>query len=87
MTSHLNDMYLGWSWVLWFGVIFLFASNIGNWGYTYQAHQKYSDLFPKSKAFDILDERFARGEITSEEHTRMKSKIVGENELVGKKSA
>jgi putative membrane protein len=87
MSSHLNEMYFGWSWVLWLGFIFLFASNIGNWGYTYQAHLKYSDLHPKSKALDILDERFARGEITHEEYTKMKSTIINQDELVAKKSA
>jgi putative membrane protein len=87
MTTHLNEMYIGWSWLLWVGVILLFASNIGNWGYTYQAHLKYSDLHPRSKAFDILSERFARGEITREEYTNMKSTIEGQNELAAKKSA
>jgi putative membrane protein len=42
-----NDWYSGWGWFLWFGVFFLFFSGIGNWGYTYQAHRKYQDLFPK----------------------------------------
>ena len=87
MSSHLNEMYVGWSWLLWLSVIILFASNIGNWGYTYKAHLKYSDLHPKSRAFDILDERFARGEITREEYTKMKSTIISQNELATKKSA
>jgi putative membrane protein len=86
-SNNLNEMYFGWSWLFWFGVIFLFASSIGNWGYTYKAHLKYSDLHPRSKAFVILDERFARGEITREEYTKMKSTIVDQNELSAKKSA
>jgi putative membrane protein len=84
---NMNEIYYGWSWVLWLGVIFVFFSNVGNWGYTYKAHQKYSDLFSRSKAFDILDERFARGEITGEEYTKMKSTIVAHVGLATKKLA
>jgi putative membrane protein len=87
MANHLDSMYFGWGWFLWLGVFFLFFSSIGNWGYTYRAHHKYSDLFPRSKAFDILDERFARGEITREDFTKMKSTIIGENRAVTTKSA
>ena len=36
-----NDWYLSWGWFLWFGIVFLMFSSIGNWGYTYGAHRKY----------------------------------------------
>jgi putative membrane protein len=69
-----NDWYFSWGWFLWFGVIFLFFSSFGNWGYTYRAHRRYGQLAPKD-AFDILSERYARGEINREEFARMKSEI------------
>jgi putative membrane protein len=69
-----NDWYFSWGWFLWFGFIFLMFSSIGNWGYTYRAHQKYGDV-PRKDAFDILAARYARGEISREEYGQMKSEI------------
>jgi putative membrane protein len=64
--------------MLWFGLCFLLISSFGNWGYTYRAHQKYSDLAPGKKAIDILNERYAAGEITRDDFIRMKSEISNE---------
>ncbi len=69
-----NDWYFGWGWFLWFGIFFLFFSSLGNWGYSYRAHRRFGQLAGKD-AFDILNERYARGEITHEELGLMKSKI------------
>jgi uncharacterized membrane protein len=86
-THYWNDLYVGWGWFLWIGVFFLFASSIGNWGYTYQAHRRYSDVFPKLRAFTILDERLARGEISREEYRILKAEISDEGNTAPKKSA
>jgi putative membrane protein len=72
--TYWNDMYFGWGWILWFGIIFLFFSSIGNWGYTYRAHRRYGEL-PGKDAVNILHERYARGEITQDQLRSMKSEI------------
>jgi putative membrane protein len=69
-----NDWYSGWGWFLWFGVLILLFSNIGNWGYTYQAHRKYSGWTTKD-AVNILNARYARGEVNRDEFNRIKSEI------------
>lgn len=71
-----SNWYSVWGWFLWFGVVFLFFSVVGNFGYTYRVHKRFSDLTPKKGAIDILDERYALGEITHEEYTRMKTAIL-----------
>ena len=47
-------------------------SSFGNWGYTYRAHRKYDG---SRKAIDILNERYARGDVTREQFTQLKSDI------------
>jgi putative membrane protein len=74
-----NDWYFGWGWVLWFGFIFLMFSSFGNWGYTYRAHQKFAGR-PENKSFDILDERYARGEIDREQYGQLKADITSSSE-------
>jgi putative membrane protein len=70
-----NDWYFGWGWVLWIGFIILMFSGVGNWGYTYNAHRKYNLGLPKG-ALDILNERYARGEITREQFAQLKADIL-----------
>jgi putative membrane protein len=72
--NNLNDWYMGWSWLIWFAFVFLMFSTIGNWGYTYRAHRKY-DGQPRKEAIDILNERYARGDVTREQFLELKSDI------------
>jgi len=51
----------------------LIFSGLGNWGYSYSAHRKY-DL-PRRNARDILDERYANGDITRDQYAELKSDI------------
>jgi putative membrane protein len=70
-----NDWYAGWGWFLWFGIVFLLFSSFGNWGYTHRAHKKYEDLSSSKSALDLLNERYARGEIKRDEYLSAKSDI------------
>lgn len=74
MHGYWNGGGFGWGWILWFGFIFLMFSSFGNWGYTYRAHQRFTGR-PDNRAFDILDERYASGEITHEQYLQLKSDI------------
>jgi putative membrane protein len=76
MTSYYwNDWYSGFGYVLWFGLIVLLFSGLGNWGYTYRAHRRFAAFAGPKDALDILDERYARGDITREQYSAMKSEI------------
>lgn len=76
MNGYWNDWYAGWGWFLWFGVLMLLFSSVGNWGYTYRVHRHYGASQDKD-ALDILNERYARGELTRDEYAQMKSTITG----------
>jgi putative membrane protein len=79
--------YFGWGWLLWLGLIFVLFSSFGNWGYTYRAHRKFDEINPKKEAIDILNERYAKGEISREEFHRMKSEISGGSPIAPRKVA
>jgi len=69
-----NDWYLSWGWFLWLGIILLLFSSMGNWRYTYAAHRKYGQPV-RNDAIDILNERYARGEITREQFKQIKTEL------------
>ncbi len=75
-NAYWSTWYSGWGWFLWFGIMVLLFSNVGNWGYTYRVHRAYGQQ-PRKEAMDILSERYARGEIARDEYARMKSEIAG----------
>ena len=73
-----NNGGFGWTWFLWIGFMIILFSSFGNWGYTYRLHRRYGATpngATPSGALDILDERYARGEIARDEYARMKSEI------------
>jgi putative membrane protein len=72
--TYWNDWYFGWGWVLWFGFLMLFFSSVGHWGYAYRAHRRRGAQ-PGASALDILDQRYARGEIGREAYSQLKADI------------
>jgi putative membrane protein len=69
-----NDWYFSWGWFLWLGMVLLIFSSVGNWGYSYGAHRKFQSQ-PRGRALDILNERYARGDINRDEYGKLKSEI------------
>ena len=74
MLSYADSWTLDWVWILYLGFTFLLFSSIGSWGYTYRAHRRFDGLQPKGARY-ILDERYARGEITREQYGHLKADI------------
>jgi putative membrane protein len=74
--NHLNagDWYFGWGWFLWLGFIVIMFSSFGNWGYTYRVHRKVGGS-DRKEAIDILNERYARGDVTRVQYLELKSDI------------
>lgn len=74
--NHLNagDWYFGWGWFLWLGFIIMMFSSFGNWGYTYRVHRKVGGA-DRKEAIDILNERYARGDVTRVQYLELKSDI------------
>jgi putative membrane protein len=70
-----NDWLFGWGWLIWIGFVFLMFSSFGSWGYTYRAHRRVDNLANNS-ALAILNERYARGELTREQFLLLKSDLI-----------
>jgi putative membrane protein len=82
-----NNWYSGWGWFLWFGVIFLLFSSVGNWGYTYRAHRRFEEGYSTKNALDLLNERYANGELKQDEYMKIKSDILLTQDYPSKKTA
>lgn len=69
-----NDLFFGWGWIIWLGFLFLIFSSVGNWGYSYRAHRKVDGSASKD-ASAILNERYARGDLTRVQYLELKADI------------
>jgi len=70
--AYWNDWYFGWAG--FFGsFVFLLFSSLGT-GLYLRAHQKF-DKPPHKEAFDILDARYAKGEINREVYNQMNLRL------------
>ena len=59
----------------WFGVMFIFIILIGIVIFLFyrKGHNNAHDVGARDNSFNILDERFARGEITEDEYNQRKN--------------
>lgn len=69
-----HEYWNGWGWVLWIGFWFLLISSFGHWGYSYRLNRRYFAQADKT-ALDMLNERYARGDIEQVEFSRIKKEI------------
>jgi putative membrane protein len=69
-----STWFFGWEWIVWVAFLFLMVSSVGNWGYAYRAHRRVDGL-PGKAALAIINERYARGELTREQYLLLKSDI------------
>jgi len=63
-----------WGWLLWIGIWFLLMSSLGHWGYSYRANRRYFNKSNKT-SIELLNERYARGDIDRDEFIRIKTDI------------
>ena len=75
MYGYWNDWYSGWGWVLWFGVMVLLFSSIGNWGYTYRAHRRFSDFYPERAQSTTSMSATRRARSAERSYNRVKGEI------------
>jgi putative membrane protein len=74
MSYFNSNSVFGWDWFLWMIFIFIMFSSFGNWGYSYSAHRRLN-RFSSKDAAAILNERYARGELTRVQYLELKSDI------------
>jgi uncharacterized membrane protein len=72
---HSNEWSVTWIWILWVGMMTLIFSNVGGWGYTYSAHRRFDRFNLGNDALEILRQRYAKGEIKSDEFFRIRDEI------------
>tara|TARA_R110001583_G_scaffold46761_3_gene146517 strand:+ start:16103 stop:16339 length:237 start_codon:yes stop_codon:yes gene_type:complete len=72
--AYWTEWYTAWGWFLWFGIWFLLISSFSHWGYSYRTHRRYSSNSDKT-AIEILNERYARGDIEQQEFVKIKEEI------------
>lgn len=73
-SSYWGHWYLGWGWFLWVGIWFLLFSSLGNWGYSYRVHRRIRQQ-PLSAALNLLNERYARGELLRADYEQIKADL------------
>lgn len=69
-----NDWYFSGGWFLWLGFLLLLFSSIGNWRYTDRVRRRFGRA-PHGAAFELLDVRCPKGEITRDEYALIKSDV------------
>ena len=70
------EWYSNSGWLLWLGMGFLGFSSLGNWRYTYRVHRRNVVEHFRRDVMNVLDERYAQGEIKHEEYIRIKTDIL-----------